>query len=361
MRILGRAIVALMLIGAIGAAVAWQFQSPIARYLLEANVRANIGAPPLASFEDGLHVGLCGSGGPLPNTVRDGPCVTAITGESVFVFDAGAGAAGNLGVMRVPAGNIRAIFLTHFHSDHIDGLGEVLMNRWIQAGHTTPVDVFGPEGVEGVVNGFNVAYALDATYRTAHHGPKIAPPSGTGATPRTFALPADENAAVVVYEKDDVKISAFLVGHAPIAPAVGYRIDYKGRSAVISGDTIPVDSIRLNARGVDVLVHEALQTSLISRVSELGREAGNDRVATIMHDILDYHTSPEQAAEIAQAAGVKHLLLYHIVPPLPGAFFEGAFLGDARNRFDGPITVGTDGVMFTLPPDSDEITIRNLM
>src|SRR5690606_20292256 len=146
----------------------------------------------------------------------------------------------------------------------------------------------------------------------------------------------------VVVDDGGLKITAFAVHHAPIEPAVGYRITYKGRTAVISGDTTPTPSVEQAAQGADLLVHEALSPKLVGILEDGARKAGRDKLAKIMHDILDYHTTPEQAAEIAARAKVKALLLYHIVPPLPVGALEGPFVGKAREIYSGPLWVGAD-------------------
>ena len=347
----------LAVVGLIGIKV---FQKPIAMALIDRQLEQNMGRDVIAEFPKGLHVGLCGSAGPLPNRERRAACVFVIAGDALYIVDSGAGSTGTLGSMGVQPGRVRAIFLTHFHSDHIDGLGELMMNRWVQSSAQAPVPVYGPPGVERVVNGLAEAYALDATYRTAHHGAQVVPPSGAGGSARMFDPGDDPMASKVILEEGGLTVTVFNVSHAPISPAVGYRFDYGGRSVVISGDTVPSPSVLAQAQGVDVLVHEALQNTVIERFEAKAREKGLGRMAKIMHDILDYHTSPEQAAEIAQAAGADYLLLYHIVPPLP-AFFDKAFLGDAASRYDGPIKIGTDGFMLSLPESSDEIEARDLL
>jgi ribonuclease Z len=141
-------------------------------------------------------------------------------------------------------------------------------------------------------------------------------------------------------------------------PAVGYRFDYGGRSLVVSGDTKKSDSLLAQARGVDLVVHEALSPELVGILHDAAESAGNANLAKIMTDIPDYHTTPVEAAEIAQAAGARHLLLYHVVPalpPVPG--LESAFLAGTSDAFSGGITLGQDGTRISLPSGSDAVEV----
>jgi ribonuclease Z len=115
------------------------------------------------------------------------------------------------------------------------------------------------------------------------------------------------------------------------------------------------------ARGVDVLFHEGLQTTMVARMHDTLARADRNTAAKIMHDIPSYHTTPEDAARIAQEAGVRQLVFYHVIPPLPLAYLDAAFLGDAPKIFGGPITVGRDGTMISLTPGNTAVTIRELL
>jgi ribonuclease Z len=132
----------------------------------------------IVHFEDGLYAGLCGSGSPLPDSQRAGPCIGVLAGSQFFIVDAGEGSTRNILLMKLPIRNAEAILLTHFHSDHIADLGEMMLQRWAGGSNPTPLDVIGPSGVEQVVQGFNLAYQLDAGYRVAHHGPETMPVGG---------------------------------------------------------------------------------------------------------------------------------------------------------------------------------------
>lgn len=352
-------VVALALVAAIGIKA---FQTQIATALLKRAVAERAGRDITASLPDGLHIGLCGTGSPLPSPTRAGPCNVVIAGKHIFVVDAGEHSAPNIAMMGIPNGKIEAVFLTHFHSDHIDGMGPIMMLRWTGASAKSPLPIYGGEGVDKIVAGFNTAYSADFGYRTAHHGEALVPSSGAGGIAKPFALPAaGKGDSAVVYEVDGLKVTAFRVDHGPIHPAVGYRFDYKGRSAVISGDTIKVPSLIAAAKGADLLVHEALQPKLLKLLTAGLEARGVKNTAQLTADIVNYHTTPEAAADAAQTAGVKQLVLSHIVPSVPGRFFYSAFLGDAAKHYDGPIVIGEDGMMFSLPAGTKDIKQTQVM
>lgn len=318
-------------------------------------------ADPVAGMGDGLHIAVVGSGSPIPDRQRGNPCVAVMAGGRVWVIDAGEGASETLGRMQVDPGRIEGVLMTHFHSDHIGGLGSIALQRWV-AGRTPatePMPVIGPDGVEQVVDGLNLAYAQDSSYRTAHHGEGIAPASGAGMEARPYRSPEGEE-ELVVLDEHGLKVTAFRVDHAPVDPAVGYRFDYAGRSAVISGDTSYVPMMEKISSGADLLVHDALSRELLGLVEKAAGDAGRPTRRQIMVDIVDYHASPQEAAEIAQKAGVRGLVLTHIVPPLPIKALEGPFLEGCEERYGGPIWVARDGDLFSLPAGGTEI-VRSSM
>ncbi|MGN6819292.1 MAG: MBL fold metallo-hydrolase [Sphingomonas sp.] len=310
---------------------------------------------------DGLHVALCGTGSPLPDPGRADACTAIIAGRHIMVVDSGEGGARNIALMGIPNGRIDAVFLTHFHSDHIDGLGPMMLLRWTGSGATSPLPVYGPPGVERVVAGFDDAYALDAGYRTAHHGPRIAPPTGAGGVARPFAVPPRRsNDQVVVFDADGLRVTAFRVDHGPVDPAIGYRFDYKGRSVVVSGDTAASPALVEAARGADLLVHEGLQPRLVKLMTATLTKRDVPNTAQITRDILSYHASPALVAREAQTAGVRFLVFTHVIPQLPSRMMYPAYLGDARRLYDGPMMVGEDGMMFSLLPSSHAIDFTRL-
>jgi len=309
---------------------------------------------PIGQLSDGLHVGLCGAGSPFPDPRRSGPCTVVVAGKRMFVFDAGGSSARNISRMQLNPGQIEAVFFTHYHSDHIDGLGELMLARWIQGNASAPLPIHGPHGLLPVLDGFMQAYSADSGWRSAHHGPVVAPPSGFGGSAHVFDIPADTGRAILIADPD-LEIVAFKVKHGPIDPAVGYRIRYKDRTVVISGDTSKSEAIEREAKGVDLLVHEAQSIQLLKLLQSGFKQAGRGALEQVMTDIENYHTTPEQAAETAQASGVRMLVMNHIVPPLPSSLLEETFRGQSGEIFRGPIHLGQDFDWFSLPAGTTRI------
>ena len=332
------------------------FREPLATMAIQKIATKRMAENPLASLPDGLYIGLCGAGSPFPDPKRSPACTAVIAGKRLFLIDAGSAASRNLNAMGFNPSDVEALFLTHFHSDHIDGMGELFLQRWGGSGRTEPLPVYGPTGVEMIVGGLMQAYAQDTTYRVAHHGAATMPPSGAGAIAKQFAAPS-ANGRVVLIDEPDLQIVAFSVGHAPIHPAVGYRVRYKDRTAVISGDTSKNANLQKEAKDVDLLVHEALQPRLTELLRRAAEANGRTNLENVFRDILNYHTTPEEAAEIARDANVGFLLYSHIVPALPFPGLDGLFLGDAPNIFKGRMKVGIDGDFVSLPVGSKAIEL----
>ena len=285
MRFWKRALLILLSITAVSAAVVYAFRAPIGAAIFERAVDRNLGRDRIAELPDGLHVFVCGSGSPFADPNRFGPCLGVLAGDRPFVFDVGSGGARRLGAMGFPVDRLEAIYLTHLHSDHFDGLGELLLGAWIIGGRTEPMPIRGPFGVQQLADGLRQAYAIDKTYRVLHHGEEVAAPSGFGGAGQ--AIKAD-----YVLEDGDLKISAFAVDHSPIEPAFGFRIEYKGRSIVISGDTAYDERLVAAAKDADLLLHEALQTRMTRVMGRAFAARGNERLAKVAKDIEDYHTTP---------------------------------------------------------------------
>lgn len=300
---------------------------------------------PVAEY-DGLRVFLCGTASPLVAPGHAQACVAVLAGEDLYLVDAGMGAAGTFAFSGESLVPLRAVLLTHFHSDHITGLPDVNLNSWV-AGRRQPLQVVGPLGVGRVVAGFNEAFALDYGYRVAHHGAAMLPLELAVLEARTVA-------AGVVLDQGGLVVTAFPVDHAPVAPAFGYRFDYRGRSVVVSGDTLVTDSMRTAAQGADLLLHDALSLPIVRALEEGARAAGQLRLAKIMADIPSYHAHAAQLGELAASAGVRQLALYHFVPAPRNLLMRQVF----RRDLPANAMLAEDGLVVELPGGSSAIDVH---
>ena len=212
-----------------------------------------------------------------------------------------------------------------------------------------------------VVEGFNDAYRLDQGYRTAHHTKRVMPPSTWPMLPHVIELngtatPAKDRTALVL-DEGGLRITAFEVDHAPIAPAYAYRFDYKGRSVVVTGDLKFHPPLARGAQDVDVLVSEAIAVTMTRALGAGAGAAGRARAAKIMHDIEDYHITPEQAAQIANQAHAKLLVFYHLLPAPDGFLPRRVFAQGVDEVRRSGWTIADDGSLYTLPIGSKDVLI----
>ncbi len=330
----------------------------IRQRLIERRVNEALQPDHVEWLADGsLHVVLCGTGSPLADPERAGPCTAVLASGHFFLVDVGPGAWENVQLWKLPRAQLSAILITHFHSDHIGELGETAVQTWI-AGRAKELWVFGPPGVYEVVAGFRQAYGFDTRYRIAHHGEQALPPAGALLLARTVEMPAGGNSAIVL-DEDGVRVTAFTVEHGPARPAYGYRFDYAGRSVVVTGDTVYSPALVEHVRDADLLVHDALAAHLIGPVSEAARARGDERWAKLAGDILSYHATPEQAVDLARQAGVHTLVLTHLVPPAGNPFERKLFLSGV-GEWNGELVLGQDGMHFVLPAGADTVELQKL-
>ena len=298
-------------------------------------------------LKDGkLHVYLVGSGGPINNAKRVAPCIAVMCAGEFFLFDVGPGSYRNVDLMRLPVVYLSAIFLTHFHSDHIGDLGEANVLSCAN-GRTKPLDIYGPEGVEKVVNGFIMAYEQDTKYRNDHHGDEVFNLKAAIPISKTIKL-QDPNERELVFDKDGLKVYAFVVDHTPVVPALGYRIEYGGNVVVITGDTIKTDNLVKHSKNADILFSEAISFDMIDNAIVPLKRQNLTRAVKIMTDIKEYHMSPVIAAELAKEAEVKKLVYVHVVPALLNEKIEQVFLKGVSDVFTGDIVLGKDMMKFRL-------------
>jgi ribonuclease Z len=254
--------------------------------------------------------------------------------------------------MRAPVTNLKAIFITHLHSDHIAGVGEAAEQSWIN-GRVEPLTVIGPDGVENLADGFNLVYERDRVFRKAHHEQgHIKFPLDAAEIRSKVVEISDRDGTVLALKDGALAITAIRVAHDPISPAFGYRFDYKGRAVVISGDTIAWPPLGIAAKGADVLIHEAQSNAMQMAAS---RRAG-PRGGALLEDTVTYHTEPREAANLAREAGVQMLVLSHLtqagMPGFPETFTEGIEDGGELDWL-----LAQDGMTVELPAGGIEINV----
>ena len=303
--------------------------------------------------EDSLSALVCGSASPLGATDRAQTCIMVRAGDEIYIVDIGDGANRNLGRWRIPMNKVQAVLLTHLHSDHISDLADLHLATWIP-NRKSQLKVYGPQGVEFVTRGFEEAYQSDYFFRNEHHGDEVAPLHSVGFESITIDL----NEPIII-EKDGLKVTAFEVPHDPVKPALAFRFDYKGRSIVISGDTIYSENLISYSKDADVLFHEALSMNIVSMMEDFTKRSGNDLLSKILFDVQDYHTDPVDAAKAANEAGVKHLIFYHLAPAPAIWLVEDMFVRGVNSIRDD-WTLSDDGTMVVLPANSEEIKISTI-
>ncbi len=313
--------------------------------------------------DDALRVAIAGSSAPLPSASRAKASVVVCAGGKFWVVDSGPESVENLVLWGIPLAQIQGVLLTHYHSDHIGDLGELQLQTWA-GGRPAPLAVYGGPGVERVVEGFNRAYELDQGYRTAHHGEKVMPSASWGMQAVTVVLdgPAtpSKDRTGLVYDDGELRITAIEVDHAPIEPAYAYRFDYKGRSAVVTGDLKYHPPLARGAANADLLVSEAISRSMTVSLESAAHTVGRERTEAIMHDVQDYHISPEEAARIANDARVRHLAFYHLLPAPDGWLPRQLFARGVNAVRPGNWTIADDGSLYTLPLGSEDVRVGRI-
>ena len=266
-------------------------------------------------------------GGPRPRKVSSGAAQVIVVNGSAYVIDCGDGVARQLVMADVPLNSVRSVFITHHHSDHNADYGNLLLLAWT-AGLRTRVDTWGPPPLERMTQLFFDMNSYDIETRIADEGrPPLAP----------LVHAHELTKGGLVTQDDNVKVTAALVNHPPVTPAFAYRFDTADRSIVISGDTTPTPALIELAKGVDVLVHEALLVAGVDRIA-----ARVPNAPALKQSILSHHTRAEDAGRVAREAGAKLLVLSHFVPPDDPEITEQMWIEAARTQFSGPIVVGKD-------------------
>ena len=267
-----------------------------------------------------IEITLLGTGSPLVDPNRAGPATLVRAGGATLLFDCGRGVLMRAAAAGTTAGQLSALLLTHLHSDHITDLNDVITSRWVTSFEPAPLRLLGPPGTTAVVDGLLEFLAPDISYRLDHH------------EDLSWAPPVDVAEAVegVVFDEGGVRVLAAPTDHRPVHPSVGYRVEHDGVAVVLAGDTVPCDGLDRLCDGADALVHTVIRADLVEGVP-----------VQRLQDILDYHSSVEQAAQTATRGGVGTLVLTHYVPPMqPGT--EDEWWARATEHFDGTVELGDD-------------------
>lgn len=266
-------------------------------------------------------------GGPRPRKVSSAAAQVIVANDAAYVVDCGNGVARQLVFAGVPLPKLRHVFITHHHSDHNADYGNLIWLAWT-AGLRTRVDTWGPPPLERMTRLFFEMNAYDIDTRIADEG-------RVPLAPLVHVHELSEGGQVM--QDENIKVTAALVHHPPVVPSFGYRFDAPDRSIVISGDTAPSDNLIRLAQGADVLVHDALYVPGVDRLV-----ARVPNAAALKQSIMSHHTTAEDAGRVAQAAGVKMLVLSHLVPPDDPVITDQMWLDAARTHFKGPVVLGKD-------------------
>ena len=286
-------------------------------------------AAPAGSQAESMRVTLLGTGTPNPHPERFGPATLVEAGSQRLLFDAGRGVTIRLNQLGIPMREVTAVFITHFHSDHLVGLADLWLIGWLPPNYgrrRTPLRIWGPSGLGKITAGMEQAYAIDIGIRVEDE-----------ALPRSAArFDVNEYAeGGVIYEHEGVTVTSFEVNHGDlIKPAFGYRVDYAGRSVVISGDTRFDRNVIEAAKGVDLLVHE-----VVAIPEELFA------VNPAMKRVEAHHTTPEEVGTVMSEAQPRLGVLTHYVltsgPGIPPET-KDEVLARVKTRYSGPVVAGHD-------------------
>lgn len=267
------------------------------------------------------------AGGPTPKRTRSGPAQVILAGDSAYVVDCGDGVARQLVLAGVPFQALRHVFITHHHSDHNADYGNLLLLSWA-SGLAHRVDSWGPPPLKRITELFLEMSKPDIDVRVLDEG---RPPLGR------LIHPHDLLKAGLVMEDENLRVTAAVVPHPKVPMAYAYRFDAADRSIVISGDTAKSDAIVQLARGADVLVHEAFYPGAVEQMV-----AGRANAEPLRQHLLASHTSAEDCGRVAEAAGVRTLVLSHFVPAEDPPISDAMWAAAAGKHFKGEIVVGRD-------------------
>ena len=304
-----------------------------------AGIHQSVAEEQQASGADSIKVTLLGTGTPQLNPRRMSYSTLIEAGDEVLLFDAGRAAMLQAKKSGTNLKKLNKLFLTHLHSDHVVGIPDVWLTGFLAPSfRATPMNVWGPKGVDNLTAGLRQAYDVDVNLRIAQYGGKRA----AGMDFKTTTVHDG-----YTYESNGVRVTAFEVQHTGPDTSYGYKIEYKGRSVVLSGDTIYNENVVKHATGVNLLVHQ---------VGYAPKEAVEKN--KVVARIISLHTQPQQVAQILKVAKPKLAVLSHIVvfsPKGPDLSPEGEekMMEVVRQHYSGPVILGQDLMAFEV---GDEVT-----
>jgi ribonuclease Z len=267
-----------------------------------------------------MEIVLLGTGSPLPDPQRAGPATLVRAGGLQLLVDCGRGVLMRLAAAGALPVGLDAVFLTHLHSDHVSDFNDLLTTRWVMSVADSPLPVIGPRGTATFVDRTIEMLRDDIGYRRAHH-------DDLDWDPRGEVTEVDDG---IAFESAGVRVIAAPTDHRPVVPTVGYRFEHEGASVVLAGDTVPCEGLDRLCAGAGVYVQTVVQRRLVEGVP-----------MPRFRDILDYHSSTDDALRTAARARVRTLVFTHCVPPV-AASDEPVMRADAGDVFDGDLVIAHD-------------------
>ena len=283
---------------------------------------------------DVLEVTLLGTGSPIFVPGRFSTSTLIRAGDEYLLVDCGRGAGIRLHETGLHPGRINKLFLTHLHSDHVVGIPDFYISGWFTTfgRREGPLRVWGPEGTTAMMSNMDRTFEFDERVRASemqiHHN----------------ANESHDIVPGVVFDEAGVRVTAFYVDHRPIHPALGFKVEYAGRSVILSGDTRPTDSIVEHGTGADLLIHEVI--------------CGNkdDAPEPDQYErIIAHHTTPQQAGAIFNKTRPRLAVYSHVI--LLAGVTVATLESQTRETYDGPLLTGEDLTRITV---GDEITVEHL-
>lgn len=282
-----------------------------------------------------LKVILLGTGGgPRVDMQRFGIRTLVEAGDTRLLFDCGRASTLRMAQMGIPLNSVSKLFLTHLHSDHIIGIPDLFLTPWAATGRRAPFEVWGPDGTTAMMDALQQAFSVDI--HTRRDVDEKFPGDG-------IRVQSHDIREGIVFDQNGVKVTAFLVDHGPVAPAYGFRVDYDGRSVALSGDTTVSENLMRVTKGVDVLVHEAIDPETF----RAGAAARNQTTAEV-DSIIAHHTTPEQAAEVFSRVRPRLAVFSH-------AGNSETLTDRTKARYSGRVEAGEDMMTIEI---ADAVSVR---